>query len=136
VNENAALSRTFRTARRVGDWLAAPLPRFDVAKAWPRRVIPIGNAAAALEPIGGEGMGLAMRSAELVAEALAAAAKRNAEPDIAALRQTYNALWKTRSRACRVTGWAISSPTVAELAVQAAASSDTLSRLGMHLMGK
>jgi len=135
-DENPSLARMLRVARRVGDWLAAPLPRFDVANAWPRRVIPIGNAAAALEPIGGEGMGLAMRSAELAAEALDAAAQGNREPDVEALRRSYNALWKTRSRACRVTGWAISSPTVAELAVQSAASSDAFVRLGMHLMGK
>jgi flavin-dependent dehydrogenase len=136
MDENAALSRMFRAARRVGDWLAAPLPRFRIAKDWPRRVIPIGNAAAALEPIGGEGMGLAMLSAELATGALDATAQDNREPEVATLRRTYNALWKTRSRACRVTGWAISSPTVAELAVQAAASSESLARLGMHLMGK
>ena len=81
-------------------------------------------------------MGLAMRSAELAAEALDTAAHPDAEPDVAALRRTYRALWKTRSRACRVTGWAISSPTVAELAVQTAASSESLARLGMRLMGK
>jgi menaquinone-9 beta-reductase len=134
--ENSSLARMFRTAARVSDWLAAPLPRFGVANAWPRHVIPIGNAAAALEPIGGEGMGLAMRSAELAAEALDGAARRNEEPDLVALRGAYAELWRTRSRAARVTAQAISSPTFAEFAVQAALSSDAISRLGMRLVGK
>ncbi|MDQ3441949.1 MAG: NAD(P)/FAD-dependent oxidoreductase [Planctomycetota bacterium] len=135
-SENIALAQMFRSATRFGDWLAAPLPRFGVAKAWSRRVIPVGNAAAALEPIGGEGMGLAMRSAELAATAIDAAQRRNEEPDAGALRRAYHRLWKTRSRACRAAAWAISSPTFADIAVQAAASSDVVARLGMMLVGK
>ncbi|MGB7161419.1 MAG: NAD(P)/FAD-dependent oxidoreductase [Tepidisphaeraceae bacterium] len=135
-DENESLASMLRDAKRSGDWLAAPLPRFGVAKHWPRRVIPIGNAAAALEPIGGEGMGLAMRSAELTAGALDDAAQRGAEPDVDALRRAYNALWKMRARACRATAWAISSPTMADLAVQAASSSETIARMGMKVVGK
>ena len=134
--DNATLARMFRSARRAGDWLAAPLPRFDVANAWPRRVIPIGNAAAALEPIGGEGMGLAMRSAELAAESLDAAAQGDREPDVDALRRAYDALWKTRSRACRAVALAISSPAFADFAVHAASASGVVARLGMNLIGK
>ena len=52
-------------ARSVSPWLASPLPRFAVTNHWPSHVIPIGNAAASIEPIGGEGMGLAMASAEI-----------------------------------------------------------------------
>src|SRR5439155_8761245 len=62
--ENRGLARRLRHARRLSEWLASPLPRFAVARQWPPGIIPIGNAAAALEPIGGEGMGRAMRSAE------------------------------------------------------------------------
>jgi flavin-dependent dehydrogenase len=135
-DENGSLARMFRAARREGIWLAAPLPRFDVANAWPRGVIPIGNAAAALEPIGGEGMGLAMRSAELAADALDAAAHGNCEPDVEALRRSYNALWKTRARACRATALAISSPTLADFAVHAASTSSVVAQLGVKLIGK
>jgi flavin-dependent dehydrogenase len=134
--ENAGLAEMLSGARRIGDWLAAPLPRFGVAKRWPRRVIPVGNAAAALEPIGGEGMGLAMRSAELAADALGEAARRDAELDVAALRRAYSALWRTRSRACRATALALSSPTFADFAVQAAQSSDAVARVGLRLVGK
>lgn len=134
--ENVVLADMFRRACRSSDWLAAPLPRFGVAKSWPRRVLPVGNAAAALEPIGGEGMGLAMRSAELAVDALDEAARSDGEPDVARLRRAYHSLWNTRARACRATGMALSSPTLAELAVQAATSSDGVARLGMWLVGK
>ena len=60
VQENRCLPASSCGRRRIGPWLAAPLPRFPVADHWPPRVIPLGNAAAALEPIGGEGMGLAL----------------------------------------------------------------------------
>jgi flavin-dependent dehydrogenase len=129
--ENVALGEMFRSSRRVGEWLAAPLPRFGVAKRRPRRVIPIGNAAAALEPIGGEGMGLAMRSAELAVEAL-----DNAEPDVAKLQRAYGKLWKARSRASRMTAVALSSPAIADVAVQVANASDAVARLGLKLVGK
>ena len=135
-SENPALAEMLSAAHRTGDWLAAPLPRFRVSERWPRRVIPVGNAAAALEPIGGEGMGLAMRSAELAAGALDEAAQRGGEPDAAALRQQYWSLWTTRSRACRAAAVAISVPAVAEVAVQAARSSDGVARMGMWLVGK
>jgi 2-polyprenyl-6-methoxyphenol hydroxylase-like FAD-dependent oxidoreductase len=63
LTENPTLAERFGGAERVSDWLASPLPRFAIQRRWPEGVIPLGNAAAALEPIGGEGMGLAMRSA-------------------------------------------------------------------------
>src|SRR5206468_1372117 len=67
ASENVAMRQQLQRASRVSDWLVSPLPRFAVMRDWPDNVIPIGNAAAAIEPVGGEGMGLAMRSAELAA---------------------------------------------------------------------
>ena len=72
ARENPMLAARLAPRERVGEWLASPLPRFSVRRTWPPAVIPVGNAAAALEPIGGEGMGLAMRSAELAAQMLRA----------------------------------------------------------------
>ncbi|MEA2734746.1 MAG: hypothetical protein QOE14_1197, partial [Humisphaera sp.] len=40
-SENTGLNRRFAKAKRVGDWLASPLPRFAVAKHWPARLIPL-----------------------------------------------------------------------------------------------
>src|SRR5258706_4001952 len=64
LTENAALADRFARAKRIGDWLASPLPRFPVSRRWPACVIPLGNSAAALEPIGGVGIGLGVGSSE------------------------------------------------------------------------
>jgi len=135
TGESSSLAAALDGARRTTDWLAAPLPRFGVAKRWPRRVIPIGNAAAALEPIGGEGMGLAMRSAELAAEALIDAERARVEVNVARLRREYVNLWNTRRLACRVSALAVSSPALAH-AVLPLAESGPLARLAMSWMGK
>ena len=85
-----------RSARRVGAWLASPLPRFGVDHDWPERVIPLGNAAAAVEPVGGEGMGLAMRSAELAVAHLLHVIRNGLAFDPARLRRAFSALWRPR----------------------------------------
>jgi flavin-dependent dehydrogenase len=129
--ENIGLARRFAIASRLGGWIACPLPRFAVARDWPQGIIPLGNAAAALEPIGGEGMGLALRSAELAAEALIRGG------DVVELRRAYERLWRTRRTACRAAAMVISSPRVADLAVQCAAGvGDSLARIGLKLIGK
>jgi 2-polyprenyl-6-methoxyphenol hydroxylase-like FAD-dependent oxidoreductase len=112
MRENEGLRRRFRAAKRVGEVLTSPLPRFGVARFWPRGIIPIGNAAAALEPIGGEGMGLALRSAEIVAEELLA---RGRNYDGAKLRARMRKLWDRRRAACRAGGMLLSRPRIAKL---------------------
>ena len=78
-------------------------------------MIPIGNAAAALEPIGGEGMGLALRSAELAAEVL------SAESDLwlvqQKLRIDFIELWRWRSLLWRSVAMTVCRPILCELAV-------------------
>src|SRR5690606_19674370 len=70
LKENANLAGQFRRAVRMSPWLVSPLPRHRVRSHWPAGIIPLGNAAAALDPIGGEGMGLALRSAEMAVQSL------------------------------------------------------------------
>ena len=106
IAENPVLARRLLTAQRVGPWLASPLPRFSVRRFWPSGVIPVGNAAGAIEPIGGEGMGLAMRSAELAAENLLDGY------DAPKLRRAYRQLWNVRRIACRAAGIAASHPRI------------------------
>ncbi|HXE54837.1 MAG TPA: NAD(P)/FAD-dependent oxidoreductase, partial [Tepidisphaeraceae bacterium] len=89
TTENATLACRLAGARRISPWLASPLPRFAPADHWPQDVIPIGNSAAAIEPIGGEGMGLAIRSAQLAAEAILQS--RND------LIRSYRRIWNVRS---------------------------------------
>ena len=134
VSENAALRLRLREARRVTDWLAAPLPRFGVARAWRGNVLPVGNAAAALEPIGGEGMGLAMRSAELAASELIRSHRESRAPRIGSLRADFDRLWRTRRIACRVAGVAIATPRLAKLGVRL--MPPALTWLALRLTGK
>ncbi len=108
ITENTSLRRRFRGAHRVTEWLASPLPRFPIARQWPDGIIPLGNAAAAIEPVGGEGMGLAMRSAELAATMLL-----SSDVNIARLRQSFQQLWRTRSLSCRATAKVVSHPMLA-----------------------
>lgn len=130
------LRRSFARATRVGDWLTCPLPRFAVRDDWPAGVIPIGNAAAALEPVGGEGMGLAMRSAELAASAIADAVHHGRSVDVVRLRESFRSLWTTRRLACRAAAVALSDARLGPIAVDAARCVPALARGGLRLVGK
>jgi flavin-dependent dehydrogenase len=129
--ENAGLNRRFTKAKRVGEWLAAPLPRFAVASDWPARLVPIGNAAAAMEPIGGEGMGLAMRSAELAALELSVGGN-----DTGRLRRTFKKLWRLRRGSSRAAAVAMSHPATAGIAVRTISANDALARASLRFVGK
>ncbi len=161
IRSNRALARRLAGATRVSAWLAAPLPRFPVRSRWPRNVIFVGNAAAAIEPIGGEGMGLALRSAELAAAALApdalaadalapdALAADALAPDALAaepcgdanfdpqtLRRAFATLWRSRRGGCRAAALAVSSSWLASIAADLLPADDRAARLAMTLMGK
>jgi flavin-dependent dehydrogenase len=136
LRENVTLAERFNKARRVGDWLASPLPRFGIAREWPANVIPIGNAAAALEPIGGEGMGLAMRSGELAAGALDHAHRTRSPLPVTRLRSEFARLWQKRRFACRALARLFSMPTLAGSMIDWASGSEAMSREVLGWMGK
>ena len=127
---NSGLSRRLKVAKRVGDWLAAPLPRFPVRPVWPEGIVPIGNAAAALEPIGGEGMGLALRSAELAVTTIVE--RRQASP----LIRSYRRLWTSRQHACRLAAKIVSNPGASRLIDLANRDDAHVNRLALTLIGK
>jgi flavin-dependent dehydrogenase len=98
-------------------WLASPVPGSPYQRPAHPRSIRVGNAAAAVEPVGGEGIGLALWSGALAGELLAAgavaAAQRgetpaplgphalhNAERTLAA---AYRARLRLRRPVCRLT---------------------------------
>jgi 2-polyprenyl-6-methoxyphenol hydroxylase-like FAD-dependent oxidoreductase len=130
IGENAALRAAFKHAERASDWLASPLPRFAVRPVWPEGVIPLGNAAAALEPVGGEGMGLAMRSAELAAAALIA------HSDVVGLRRQFDRLWRKRSWGSRWISRVLSTPALADAAAPLLAGNVAVVRAILSLTGK
>jgi len=136
IAQNRTLAHRLASAARAGEWLAAPLPRFSVRRDWPDGVVPIGNAAAALEPIGGEGMGLAMRSAELVAEELDAAARTGRPYAPGRLRGRMDRLWRVRRLSCRAAAIAMSRPVVASVVVEALTLDEGLAQMALGLVGK
>jgi flavin-dependent dehydrogenase len=137
MRENAALRMRLSRATRVGRWLSTALPRSSVGRThWPPRVVPLGNAAASLEPIGGEGIGLAMRSAELAAAELIVAREQRRDVDIRALRRAFARLWRVRSLACRAAGLLISSPRAAQTIAPLIDRAAPLQCLAMTLLGK
>jgi len=135
VPENVTLARRLAKATRTSPWLAAPLPRFAVRGRWPENVIPVGNAAAAIEPIGGEGMGLAIRSAELAAAALTRSPQWGVDAaDRLALH--YRQLWSTRGLACRAAARAVSSRRRANRFMPLVRAAPATLRPFLALMGK
>jgi len=128
IRANPVMSREFSGARRTGEWLAAPLPRYGVRRDWPQNVIPVGNAAAAIEPIGGEGMGMAIASAELCAQAIC-------DDDVAGLRARYESLWGSRVWSCRAGAVAMSNRYASDFLV-GLSELPSVARMGFGLVGK
>ena len=128
VEENPTLRRRLRNARQVSPWLSAPLPRFGVRRDWPAGLIPVGNAAAALEPVGGEGMGVAMASAEAAARSLLAGESVD-------LPSRFSKLWRTRRPACRAAAVLLSSP-ASSAAVALVDACPAVGAAGLRLIGK
>jgi 2-polyprenyl-6-methoxyphenol hydroxylase-like FAD-dependent oxidoreductase len=130
THENLPLHRRFLSAQRTTHWQTSPLPRFRPSADWPPGILPIGNAAAALEPIGGEGMGLALRSAELTAAAL-----HSGDFNGASLRPAYRRLWSLRSLTCRAAARWLTSPSWAGPALDWLAADESLQRILQHWLG-
>jgi 2-polyprenyl-6-methoxyphenol hydroxylase-like FAD-dependent oxidoreductase len=129
VRENAALTNRLSGAKRCSNWLASPLPRFAISRSWPRNIIPLGNAACSIEPIGGEGMGLAVRSAEVAASALT-----SSNPNIPALRSSFERLWRSRRLGCRAAAIVASSPAGLNRAARLVPKS--VAQMALQLVGK
>ncbi len=83
------LGRLLKTGRRV----AYPLKRLRVKAQVRRRVVLIGNAAHAVHPVSGQGFNLGIRDVAALADLLAEAARKRADPGAAALLGRY-AEWR------------------------------------------
>ena len=132
---NPALRRRLAGASRTTDWLASPLPRYPVRNHWPAGVIPIGNAAAALEPITGEGIGLALRSAELAAQTVLGR-PRSTDAHSTGLATIYSRLWRPRRTAARAAALIVSRPRAAEALLPLLARLPAGGRSVLKLLGK
>ncbi|MEL7473056.1 MAG: FAD-dependent monooxygenase [Planctomycetota bacterium] len=98
---------------RVGDWLSSGVPRSAFRRAGSPRSFRIGNAAAAVDPVGGEGIGLALWSGDRLG-------RRLGELDhwsIEHLRRqqldherAYRRRLRLRRPGCRAAAWIVSRP--------------------------
>ena len=96
VEQNPTLGQRLSGAHRDGAWLTCPLPRYAPLNDSPIGVVPVGNSAAAIEPIGGEGMGLALQSAETAASHITRSGLRGE------LYERYRKAWLSRQVICRI----------------------------------
>lgn len=95
--------------------LACPVPRSGYIAPGHPRSFRIGNAAAAVDPVGGEGIGLALWSARALADVLgdgdaSGGALARAQAEFA---RRYRARLRTRLPACRLAAEALMRPAVA-----------------------
>jgi len=137
MRQNRSLRRRLEGATRLTRWLASPLPRFGVGRcATADGVIPIGNAAAAIEPIGGEGMGLAMRSALLAADAIESARSADRRLSCDQLIAPFGHLWRRRAIACRAAAKILSRPSLAHPALALLSAHPSLQTAILRVIGK
>jgi flavin-dependent dehydrogenase len=81
-------------------------------------------------------MGLAMRSAELAAEALDQAHQSNTPLPVRRLQIDFARLWRTRRLACRTLARLLSAPSIAGDLLDLARGNEPLSRAAMTMIGK
>lgn len=106
-----ALWPGYRAEWREGDWLTCGVPDSRYIRPGHRRSFRIGNAAGAVEPVGGEGIGLALWSGCRLGELLAAVAagpEERIEEGLASVQARLGAEYRRRLRArrpaCRLAG--------------------------------
>lgn len=116
LSTSPALRARLGGAQLRGEWLACALPRHQWRPRWPEHCTPVGNAASAIEPIGGEGMGLALRSAELATDAVAAAIDGELRPR-SRLAGDYRRLFNRRRWACYIAARALEQQALVRLAM-------------------
>lgn len=138
-----AMTRTlwpeFADRRRVGPWHVCGVAGSGYTEPGHARSFRVGNAAAAVEPVGGEGIGLALWSGATLGESL--------DPrDAASLARTrrefgrrYRARLRVRRPACLLAASALMRPSLLRAAwplLEAPGSSDALIRAFWTLSGK
>jgi len=94
---------------REGDWMACGVARSGYLAPGHERSVRIGNAAAAVDPVGGEGIGLGLWAGVTAAGLLAERPVLTAQAE---LGRRYRARVRWRRPACRFGAWALMRPGV------------------------
>lgn len=132
----ASLWPEYRTAWREGEWKASGVARGGYREPGHARSFRIGNAAAAVDPVGGEGIGLALWSGRTLGAMLA-----NAEQaELSRVRTVFGAEYRRRLRVrrfgCRVIAEIMLRPRLAGVLWPVAASPEISLRAWYGMTGK
>jgi flavin-dependent dehydrogenase len=133
--QNPTLLRRMKTAKRVSPWIASPVPRFGTQRNVSSSIHRVGNGSAAMEPICGEGMGVALQSAELAVAALLEESVSGASGRRVLHATARGAAWAWRRNACRAAGMIAASPSACGVAL-AALEKLSLGPAVLRLIGK
>lgn len=136
MQENPHLRCALAGAKQVIPWLSCGLPREKLPVKLPEGLIPVGNAASSIEPVGGEGMGMALASGEAAAHTILKAFGTGQLIKSDDLAGVYQSLWKRRGQACRLAAMSLSSNGIAPWAVWASQRVRPLRAWAMTAMGK
>ena len=105
----------FDPMQRVGPWHACGVARSRYIEPGHPRSFRIGNAAAAVDPVGGEGIGLALWSAETLAGMLCSADAANLAATHSRFARAYRHRLATRRHASRAAAELLMRPTLVRL---------------------
>lgn len=107
----AALWPAYDAGWRTGGWTSCPVPRSGYVEPGAARSVRLGNAAGAVDPVGGEGIGLALWSARTFGRSWAARGGLDALEAIKAdLGRAYRRRLRVRLPVCRLTASALMRP--------------------------
>lgn len=116
----ASLWPGFDPTRREGPWRSCGVARSGYIEPGHARSVRLGNAAAAVDPIGGEGIGLALWSAWAFASSMpdlvrgAACTADGLGHAKRSLARRYRARLRTRRPACRFGAWVLMRPALVD----------------------
>ncbi|MEN0019532.1 MAG: lycopene cyclase family protein [Planctomycetota bacterium] len=111
----AAIWPRLADAERVGNWMTSPVPRAMYRRASWLRSFRIGNAGAALDPVGGEGIGNALFAGKTLAASLMehGVQETGLQRAQAELAEAYRKRFRLRMAACRAAACTLMRPGLA-----------------------
>ena len=135
IETNDTLRERLGPDARPARVLTCPLPRHRWTD-WPEGLVYVGNAARAIEPIGGGGMGAGVGASENSCQHIVKGIHAGRPVGRSDLIKDYDACWSARSFACRIGALGLRNEGIGAWAVDAGRASPWLGRMALVLAGK